>query len=47
MRDVATAAGPISEAAATRLAAALACRTPPAQIDRSALLAELAGLLKD
>lgn len=47
MRDVAAAAGPISEPAATRLAAALARRIPPTPIDRSALLVELAGLLKD
>ena len=47
MRDVAAAAGTISEAAATRLAAALARRTRPRPIDRPALLAELNGLLKD
>jgi beta-N-acetylhexosaminidase len=47
MQDVAAAAGTISEAAAARLAAALARRTTPAPIDRPALLAELNGLLKD
>jgi beta-N-acetylhexosaminidase len=47
MRDVAAAAGTISEAAAARLAAALARRTVPAPIDGAALLAELNGLLKD
>jgi len=47
MRDVAAAAGTISEAAALRLAAALARRTVPQPIDRPALLAELDGLLKD
>ena len=47
MRDVAAAAGTISEAAATRLAKALARRTVPQPIDRPALLAELNGLLKD
>ena len=47
MTDVAEAAGPISEGAASRLAAALARRTIPQPIDRAALLAELDGLLKD
>lgn len=46
MRDVAAAAGTISEAAAARLAAALARRNAPAPIDRPALLAELNGLLQ-
>ncbi|MDB5358771.1 MAG: beta-glucosidase-like protein [Rhodospirillales bacterium] len=47
MRDVAAGAGPISEAAASRLAEALARRVTPRPIDRSALLAELNALLKD
>ena len=47
MRDVAAAAGTISEAAARRFAAALARRAAPQPIDRPALLAELDGLLKD
>ena len=47
MRDVAAAVGTISDAAATRLAGALARRTAPAPIDRQALLAELNGLLRD
>ena len=47
MKDVASAAGTISDGAATRLAAALARRTAPVSIDRAALLAELNGLLKD
>ena len=47
MTDVAEAAGPISEGAASRLAAALARRTIPQPIDGAALLAELDGLLKD
>jgi len=46
MRDVATAVGPLSDAAAARLAGALARRTAPTPIDRPALLAELTGLLQ-
>ncbi|HEV2678129.1 MAG TPA: beta-N-acetylhexosaminidase [Aliidongia sp.] len=47
MRDVAAAAGPISEAAAARLAGALGRRLEPQPIDRAAALAALDGLLKD
>jgi beta-N-acetylhexosaminidase len=46
MRDVAAAVGTISDAAARRLAAALARRAVPVPIDRAALLAELTGLLQ-
>ena len=46
MRDVAAAVGTISEAAATRLGAALARRSAPAPVDPPALLAELNGLLQ-
>lgn len=46
MRDVAAAVGTISDAAAQRLAGALARRSAPAPMDRPALLAELNGLLQ-